>query len=154
MRTALPYRVNARDRNPGPYEVIAAFNIADAAIAYARECFESRGHLGIAYRVTRREKVLWYSEQPDALPADKPVSMLALYLRREPTRDPLAPSYRGRKAFDVVCYDKIADVAAGKPKARWTWDSRKPRPSDKTFMLNCWRWRAMWLPDVVEVVSE
>lgn len=90
----------------------------------------------------------------DALNAtSKPrLEALSIYMRREPTNDPNAPHYHGRKAFEVCAYASEADLANGKVKARWPWFREdKPRPGRKTVMLNCFRWRAIWLPDIERV---
>lgn len=81
-----------------------------------------------------------------------PGGMLPVYLRREPTTDALTrASYEGRKPFDVVAYGDMTPDGPTSVKGRWHWDRKsKPRPGCKTITLNCWRWRAIWLPDVVE----
>lgn len=77
--------------------------------------------------------------------------MLPLYLRREPTIDPpLQPGWpglpTGAKRFDVVAY---ADPEATQHKARWPWHYRsKPDRRFRRVMLNCYRWRVVWLPDL------
>ena len=87
-------------------------------------------------------------EQKKALAS---LGFLTLYLRREPSGDANAPRYRGRRAFDVVAYASEAAADAKQERARWQWHaSGKPRPACKLVTLNCWRWRAVWLPDVVE----
>lgn len=77
--------------------------------------------------------------------------LLPLYLRREPSVDPHAPTYKGRRAFDVVAYSH--EDATGF-RARWAWHVKgRPRPGRKqatTRILNCFRWSVIWLPDVVE----
>jgi len=65
--------------------------------------------------------------------------LLPLYLRREPTTDTRAPS-----RLDVVAY---RDPACTARAARWPWFYKRPRRGSKTVMFNCWRWRAVWLPD-------
>lgn len=64
------------------------------------------------------------------------MGLLPLYLRREPTTEPLTRATidkhaRGphkRYPFDVVAYRSESDMAAGKECGRWPWDrSFKPR---------------------------
>lgn len=80
--------------------------------------------------------------------------LLPLYLRREPSRDPHAPTYQGRRAFDVAAY---ANPEATRERARWPWHARRrPRPGPRQatkITLNCFYWRAVWLPDVVEKLN-
>lgn len=72
--------------------------------------------------------------------------MLPLYLRREPTTDPLRERYKlPPRCRDVVAY---RDPAATEPAGRWPWHYSKPQRSARTVMLNCWRWRAVWLADL------
>ena len=56
MREKLPFVVECKDRDPGSYEAIAAFNVQIIAENYARDCYKSRrdNH----YRVTTRGKTL------------------------------------------------------------------------------------------------
>lgn len=74
-----------------------------------------------------------------------------IYLRREPSADPSAPLYGARRAHDVVAYFKSAGTM---PYVRWHWNaSDKPRKGPRQselIMLNCFQWRIIWLPDVVE----
>ena len=84
---------------------------------------------------------------------DKVGGLLPLYLRREPSTHPDAPSYKGRRAFDVLAY---SDAAGKRRKAYWPWfRTDKPRNGKRqasTIVLNCFRWTIIWLPDVVEEV--
>jgi hypothetical protein len=65
-----------------------------------------------------------------------------LYLRREPSTDPLWRSYGHR---DVCAYrDEASITLAG----RFTASYKQPRKGCKTVVLNCVRWRAVWLPDL------
>lgn len=77
--------------------------------------------------------------------------LLPVYLRREPTVERDAPRYGARLAFDVVAY---SDPAARVRIGRWPWFYKdKPRKGLKqatTRVLNCWRWRVVWLPDLEE----
>lgn len=73
--------------------------------------------------------------------------MLPLYLRREPTTDPvtLAHDPDAARRRDVVAY---SDPACTIRKGRWPWHhSTKPRRNCRTVTLNCFRWAAHWLPD-------
>jgi hypothetical protein len=75
------------------------------------------------------------------------MSLLPLFLRREP------PSVFGdssvktpRRAFDVVAY---SDLECTKRRGRWPWWlSHKPNRRAKTVRLNCYKWEAVWLPDL------
>jgi hypothetical protein len=73
--------------------------------------------------------------------------MLTLYLRREPTTDAeLLHWFPNAKRRDVVAY---SDPEASQLKARWPWHYRsKPDRRFKRVMLNCYRWRVVWLPDL------
>ncbi len=71
---------------------------------------------------------------------------LRLYLRREPTTDSTALHNWESGAclpMDVVCY-ATRKTSAG-PKARWPWCNRIPRTGCLSVMLNCYRWKAVWL---------
>jgi hypothetical protein len=73
--------------------------------------------------------------------------LLPLYLRHEPTTDRTALQFPepGRPRRDVVAY---ADEACTVPKGRWPWwASYAPRRRDTRVNLNCFWWRAVWLPD-------
>lgn len=72
--------------------------------------------------------------------------MMTLYLRREPTTDPLIKSFdREDGHFDVQAYyDKACVNEAG----RWMWHGDPPRPGCRKVFLNCYCWRAIWLPDL------
>jgi hypothetical protein len=68
--------------------------------------------------------------------------LLPLYLRREPAREPGGVNRRR----DVVAY---RDEASAIPAGRWPWHySNRPTKRDRRVMLNCYRWRAVWLPDL------
>lgn len=71
--------------------------------------------------------------------------LLPLYLRREPTT---LPNSAGRQ--DVAAY---RDQGATEPCARWPWHYRKPDRRNRFVMFNCYRWEAVWLPDLVEVAQ-
>jgi len=98
----------------------------------------------------------------------KTANLLPIYLRREPTTDVrTSASYKGRRPFDVVAYraevqydPDYADNGrtwfgpSTEACGRWPWFySDKPRHGCKTIMFNCWKWRAVWLSDVVEEVK-
>jgi hypothetical protein len=81
---------------------------------------------------------------------------LAIWLRREPTTDTEAT--RGPQAWrfgilrprfcDVVAY-RAPPSAGGVPSARWPWhQADKPRKGCRRVVLNCFTWRAVWLPDL------
>ncbi len=72
--------------------------------------------------------------------------LLPLYLRREPTTDPIAlERCTGEGRRDVVAY---ADPACTMRRARWSWHSSRPDRRCRRVTLNCWYWRAVWLADV------
>lgn len=73
--------------------------------------------------------------------------LLPLYLRRELTTDSLLREFcPAARRFDVVAY---ADSACTQRRARWPWHySRKPDRRFRRVMLNCFTWRAVWLPDL------
>jgi len=74
------------------------------------------------------------------------MSRLTLYLRREPTTDPVFLRYGKGRKWDVCYY---GDAAATKFKARCNWYYRsKPKRNHKTTMLDCYRWDVVWLPDL------
>jgi hypothetical protein len=69
--------------------------------------------------------------------------LLPIYLSRVPTADDVLKKYfpRARK-FDVVG----RMTPDGPLRVRWSWDqSLRPRRSQRTVMLNCYRWEAVWL---------
>lgn len=75
------------------------------------------------------------------------MGLLPLYLRREPTTDGvLLEQCPNARRFDVVAY---ADPAATVRKARWPWHySTKPDRRYRRVTLNCFIWRAVWLPAI------
>lgn len=77
-----------------------------------------------------------------------------LYLRHEPTTDEVWPQYGdGQTKYDVrAYYDRRCTRLAG--IFPWHYTSSKPRRKQKTMMLNCWRWRVVWLPAVPPAVKE
>lgn len=67
----------------------------------------------------------------------RPVAMPRVYLRREPADD------NTPDRFDVVAY---RDRRLRNRYARWPWwASTKPGRRAATVMLNCSRWRAVWI---------
>ena len=76
------------------------------------------------------------------------MNLLPLYLRREPTTDDvlLRMAPKARK-LDVQTY---RDAACTNPIARWPWhySQGKPRRNCRTVTVNCYRWQAVWLPDL------
>lgn len=72
--------------------------------------------------------------------------MMTLYLRREPTTDPLIEDFDRRNGhFDVhAYYDKACVNRAG----RWVWYGDPPRPGTRKVFVNNFCWRAIWLPDL------
>ena len=79
--------------------------------------------------------------------------LLPLYLRREPTLDPVAIQHKasfrgGRLPKDVVAYrDSECTVRAF--CCPWHY-STKPRRNQRRVTFNCWIWEARWLPDKEE----
>jgi len=78
--------------------------------------------------------------------------MLSLFARRELTADDVAIKYlsatelKQKRHMDVVVYE---DSMCRTPKARWSWyQSSKPTRRNHTIMLNCYRWRLVWLEDL------
>ena len=72
--------------------------------------------------------------------------MLPLYLRREPTTDHLLIERNATAgALDVVAY---RDPACTRRAARWPWHFRRPDRRNRYVTFNCYRWRAVWLPDM------
>lgn len=72
--------------------------------------------------------------------------LLPIFLRREPTTDGILLRYvPGAKRSDVVAY---RDRECLKPIARWSWYLTRPDRRFKRVMLNCYQWRAVWLPDL------
>lgn len=75
--------------------------------------------------------------------------MITVYLRKEPTTDPLVLQYKGqlkRPVLDVQAYrDPECQIRFG----RWDWWMRtKPKQGCKWVTLNCATWKAVWLPEV------
>lgn len=81
------------------------------------------------------------------------MNLLPLYLRREPSRDPYLlrlSAAKRRKLLDVVGYRTKEQVATDSaPVARWLWHhtSSKPTRRNKHVTVNCYQWKAIWLPD-------
>lgn len=73
------------------------------------------------------------------------MNLLSLYLRREPARDPIVQARGLNLHQDVVAY-KDADGKV--PVGRWPWHYRRPDRRNKWVTLNCYRWKAIWLPDL------
>jgi len=73
--------------------------------------------------------------------------MIELFARREPTTDPIVLRYcgTGREFDDVVIY---ADADCTRPKARYAWGSCRPDRRYRYVMLNCYRWRLVWIEDL------
>lgn len=71
------------------------------------------------------------------------MSLLTLYAKKEPTRDPIDIKLGFAKRHDTVLY---RDPACTTLAARWPWHmSNCPRRSSKIVMLNCWRWKLSWV---------
>lgn len=76
--------------------------------------------------------------------------LLPLYLRREPTTDPVSLAYCPPRQLatlrDVVAY---RDPECTERAARWPWHySNKPTRRNRRVMFNCYRWSARWLPEI------
>ena len=69
---------------------------------------------------------------------------LTLYLRREPTTDSTWLKYGTGERYDIQAY---GDKDATDPVGRFIWSNTKPRKGCKTVVLNCFRWRVVWLSD-------
>ena len=79
-----------------------------------------------------------------------------LYLRREPTTDPLMleryAHLPAQGKLDVVAYK---DAACSKRVARWPWHIKsRPDRRFKRITLNCVSRPVVWLPDGRAPVSE
>lgn len=70
-------------------------------------------------------------------------TLLTLYARKEPSRDPLSRQHN-LDTQDVIFYK---DAACTQFYARWTWDRSPPRRNSKKVILNCWTWALKWLTD-------
>lgn len=73
--------------------------------------------------------------------------LVPLYLRREPTRDPLLIQRGAGYRPDVVAY---RDPECTRPAGRWPWHHKRPDRRNRSIILNCYRWRAVWLPPLLE----
>lgn len=74
------------------------------------------------------------------------------YARREPSTDSILKKYApGEKKFDVQVY---SDQEATKKYARFMWDQKRPKKSDKKVMINGYPWELQWLPDLTEQKSK
>ncbi|MDQ0301382.1 hypothetical protein [Ancylobacter polymorphus] len=74
--------------------------------------------------------------------------LLPLYLRREPTTDPVLRKYApDARRPDVVAY---RDAECTRPAGRWPWHYKRPDRRNRSIVLNCYRWRAVWLPPLLE----
>lgn len=73
-------------------------------------------------------------------------SPLPLYLRREMPTDPPTLASSAYRQRDVVAY---RDPECKRPAGRWPWWHTQSRPTrrNRYVMLNCYRWRAVWLPE-------
>lgn len=79
---------------------------------------------------------------------------IGLFLRREPTTDSvmlyhpevvMAREILGKALLDVQAY---ADSDCTSPVGRWPWHYRnKPTRRNRRVMLNCYEYKAVWLPD-------
>lgn len=82
-----------------------------------------------------------------------PEAMITVYARREPTADSLRwslPGYPFGKR-DVQVY---RDAECTNPFARIPWHySSCPRRAQKTIVLNCYRWRLQWVPDLAPAAA-
>lgn len=76
--------------------------------------------------------------------------ILPIYLRREPTRDPIVLRYDTERRPDVVAYK---DPECRVPVARWPWYFKRPDRRNRHITLNCYQWKAIWLPEVVVVAA-
>lgn len=73
-------------------------------------------------------------------------SLLTLFARYEPTTDSVALAHQVKGKRDVCLYK---DEAATQLQGRYPWYmSGKPTRASKTCMLNCYRWRLVWLEDL------
>lgn len=71
---------------------------------------------------------------------------LPLFLRMEPSADDGQPN-AARPRADVVAY---RDAECTKRAAIWPWHQKgKPRKRCTYVTFNCYRWRAIWLADVL-----
>jgi len=75
------------------------------------------------------------------------MNQLKLYVRREPTTDPVSRAIGLKRRLDVVGY---ADPSCKEPKARWAWFmSSCPDRRHRHAMVNCARHELNWLPGKV-----
>jgi hypothetical protein len=82
------------------------------------------------------------------------MSLLSVYLRREPTTDKLLLEHASRygvridrrKHADVAVY---RDRECKRPFVRYPWWQSRPDRRNKRVVLNCFPWRAVWLPDAL-----
>ena len=70
-----------------------------------------------------------------------------VYLRREPTSDPLLIAHNAAR-LDVVAY---ADAACAHRVALWPWHRTRPDRRHRHINLNCVRHAVVWLPDAFVV---
>lgn len=71
------------------------------------------------------------------------MSLLTLFVKKEPTTDSVAIQYGVKGKQDAVIY---SDRECTKLAARWPWHySNCPRRGQKRVMLNCCQWNMVWL---------
>ena len=72
--------------------------------------------------------------------------MLTLYAREEPTQSEILKQYgHGLPKFDTVFY---TDADCTFVYARWSGEQLKRPMRRRTVMLDCRRWKLVWLPKV------
>lgn len=70
------------------------------------------------------------------------MSLLKMFVRREPTVDSVALANGVRNKKDTVFY---RDAKCTEVVARMPWyQSGHPRKNSRTVMLNCFRWQLQW----------
>jgi len=75
------------------------------------------------------------------------MNQLKLYVRREPTTDPVSRAIGLKRRLDVVAY---SDPSCQEPKARWGWFMAScPDRRHRHATLNCASYELIWLPGKV-----
>ena len=73
------------------------------------------------------------------------MKLIPVYVRREPTTDPVAIAHGIKRSETVFYRDRLCNaVFCRKP---W-YQSGHPRRNTKAVTLNCFRWAVNWVDDV------
>jgi hypothetical protein len=75
--------------------------------------------------------------------------LLSVYARLEPTTDEVLIKYDPKRVLKKMDVQVYKDEECTIPFGRYTWWQDQPIQSDKTVVLNCYRWNLVWKEDLV-----